>query len=168
MSERDILSECKNSIVLLQGIFKNAFFDFLKEQGIKEAFVLEGRPSCEAAEVSCRELIKRKIQPTLIADNMAGFLFYKNLVKEVWLSYHVADKDGALCYIGALILGILAKRHGVALNLYPNEHKMVLLGREKDILYFDGIRVAPPSVRGYVPLGEWVSNKYINKIYPVD
>ena len=164
---KDILSEGKKSIVLLQGIFSNSFFDLLRERGVKEVFIMEGRPSCEAAESSCKELIKRKIKPTLIADNMAGFLFYKDLIKEVWLSYHIKDKDGALCYIGALILGILAKRHGITVNLYPNEHKMALLGKEKEVIYFDGIKVAPPNVRGYVPLAEWVSSKYITKAFNV-
>ena len=163
--QKDILSQFPHSVVLLQGIFESKFFDLIKDRQEKEIFVLEGRPSCEAAETSCRELIKRKIRPTLIADNMAGFLFYKDLVKEIWLSYQVADKDGALCYIGALILGILGRRHGIPVNLYPNKHKMVLLGQEKDIIYFDGTRVAPPQVRGYVPLAEWVSSKYITKLY---
>src|SRR3990167_6147313 len=76
----------KNSVVLLQGVFKTSVFDLLKQKKVEEVFVLEGRPGLESARQSCRELLKRKIRPTLVTDNMAGFLFYKNLVKEVWLS----------------------------------------------------------------------------------
>lgn len=155
----------KNSVVLLQGVFEGSIFDRLKKRKIKEVFILEGRPGLEAAKQSSRELLKRKIKPTLIADNMAGFLFYKNLVKEVWISYQSTDKEGALCQIGGLILGVLGRKHKVPVYIYPNGKKLSLLGRSKDISYFNGIQVAPRGIKGYVPLAEWVPQKYISKVY---
>lgn len=155
----------KKNVVLLQGVFKASIFDLLKKRKIKEVFVLEGRPGLEAAKQSCRELLKRKIKPVLIADNMAGFLFYKNLVKEVWLSYQTKDQKGALCHIGGLILGVLGQKHKVPVNIYPNQRKIQLLGRARDITYFNGIKVAPSGTKGYVPLAEWVPSKYITKAY---
>ena len=155
----------KKNIVLLQGVFNASIFDLLKKRKIKEVFILEGRPSLEAAKQSSRELLKRKIKATLIADNMAGFLFYKKLVKEVWLSYQTADKKGALCHIGGLILGVLGRKHKVPVNIFPNKAKLQLLGRAKDIAYFNGVKVAPSGIKGYVPLAEWVPSKYITKIY---
>ena len=110
----------KKNIVLLQGVFNTSILDLLKKRKIKEVFILEGRPSLEAAKQFSRELLKRKIKPTLIADNMAGFLFYKKLVKEVWLSYQITDKKGALCQIGGLILGVLGFKHKVPVNIFPN------------------------------------------------
>ena len=110
----------KNNIVLLQGVFKTSIFDLLKKRKVKEVFILEGRPGLEAAKQSSKELLKRKIKPTLIADNMAGFLFYKNLVREVWISYQSKDKKGALCHIGGLILGVLGRKHKIPVNIYPN------------------------------------------------
>lgn len=155
----------KNSVVLLQGVFNVSIFDQLKKRKIKEVFILEGRPSLEAAKQSSKELLKRKIKPVLIADNMAGFLFYKKLVKEVWLSYQAKDQKGALCQIGGLILGVLGQKHKVPVNIYPNHKKLQLLGRVKDIAYFNGIKVAPSGIKGYVPLAEWVPQKYITKAY---
>jgi len=144
----------KNSVVLLQGVFNTSIFDRLKKRRIKGVFVLEGRPGLEAAKQSCRELLKRKIKPTLIADNMAGFLFYKNLVREVWLSYQTRDQKGALCHIGGLILGVLGRKHKVPVNIYPNQKKLQLLGRAKDLAYFNGVKIAPAGIKGYVPLAE--------------
>ena len=161
----DVLGKVKRSIVLLQGIFESPVFDVLKARKPEEVFVLEGRPSLDAAKFSCRELIKRNIRPTLIADNMAGFLFYKELVKEVWLSYQLADENGALCQIGGLILGVLGKRHQVPVFLYPNRAKIHLIGPQREIFYFNGVRTTPEDIRGYVPLAEWVPKKYITKIY---
>ena len=165
LKEEDGLSKFKDSIVLLQGIFEQKTFDILKETDLEHVFVLEGRPNLDAARFSCRALIERKIKPTLIADNMSGFLFYKNLVKEVWLSYHIVDDDGALCQIGALILGVLAKRHKIPVKIYPNYQKMHILGHEKEIFHFDGERIAPDNIKGFVPLVEWVPQKYITEIF---
>jgi hypothetical protein len=96
---------------------------------------------------------------------MAGFLFYRNLVKETWLSYYTSDGDGALCQIGGLILGVLGRKHKVPVYIYPNDQKLQLLGYSKDISYFNGVKVAPSGTKGYVPLAEWVPSKYINRVY---
>jgi methylthioribose-1-phosphate isomerase len=154
----------KKSTVLLQGLFNPKYFDQLK--GLKEdVFILEGRPSLKASQENSRELLKRKIKPTLIADNMAGFLFFKDLVKEVWISYQASDDKGALCFTGGLILAVLGKKHQVPVYLFPIEAQSRLLGDEKEILYFQKKKIAPSGIRGYVPLVEWVPAKYITKYY---
>jgi len=155
----------KNSAILLQGVFEPSIFDLFKRRKIKRAFVLEGRPGLEAARQSCRELLRRKIKPTLISDNMAGFLFYKKMVKEAWLACQSEDKDGALCQIGGLILGVLGRKHKVPVYTYPSGQVLQLLGRPKDVFYFNGMKVAPAGIHGYVPLVEWVPEKYIDKTY---
>jgi methylthioribose-1-phosphate isomerase len=154
----------KKSIVLLQGLFDPQYFDQLKKSQ-EEVFVLEGRPSLKAAQENSKELIKRKIKPTLIADNMAGFLFYKNLVKDVWISYQMLDGKDALCFTGGLILAVLGKKHNIPVYLFPVEPQGRLLGDEKDIFYFKKRKIAPSGIRGYVPLVEWVPAKYITKYY---
>ena len=159
------MSVKKNSITVLQGVFNSSIFDLLKKRKIKEVFILEGRPGLEAAKRSSKELIKRKMKPTLITDNMAGFLFYKRLVKEVWLSYQSSDEKGALCQIGGLILGVLGKKHNVPVYIYPNGQEIKLLGKPKDILLFNGIKVVPSGIPAYVPLAEWVPSEYITKVY---
>ena len=164
-AREEIFKGVEGSIILLQGIFKNSAFDRLGKKKREEIVVLEGRPSLEAAKSSCHQLLKRKIRPTLIADNMAGFLFYKRLVKEVWLSYQVADGKGALCQIGGLILGVLGKKHKIAVNLFPSGRKIDLIGHQNEIFHFNGVKVAPGNIRGYVPLAEWLPRKYITKIY---
>ncbi len=153
----------KKSIVLLHGHFSKLFFDTLKGQKTSEFFVLEGRPNLEGANITCRELIKNKITPTLITDNMAGFLFYKGLVKEVQLAAYDMDEEekGTLCPIGGLILGVLAKKHKIPMYVHLNDKKdYLLLGKPKEIFSFNGNRVAPAGIKGYVPLVEWLPKKY--------
>jgi len=159
------MSVKKKSIILLQGVFKDSAFDMIAKKRSKEIFILEGRPGLDAAKRSCQALIDRSIRPTLITDNMAGFLFYKKLVKEVWMSYQTADKERALCQIGGLILGVLGRRHKIPVYLYPNKQKLQLMGYSNDISFFNGVRIAPTGIKGYVPLVEWVPREYMTKIY---
>ena len=164
-SSHEILDKFKESVILLHGIFEPSFFDFIKDKGHKDIFVLEGRPSLDAAEDTCRELIKRKMHPTLIADNMMGFTFYKNLVKEAWIAYETFDEESVLTHIGGLIIGVLANKHNINVNAYAGRRLGQLLGHEKEIFHFNGTQVAPKGIRGYVPLVEWVPRKYITQIY---
>ena len=152
-------------VFLLQGVFNSAAYDELKKKNVGEAFILEGRPGLEAARISSHELTRRNIKATLISDNMAGFLFYKNFVREVWVSYQSSGPDGILCQIGGLILGVLAKKHRISVSAYPNGKDLRLMGKSKELIFFNGIKVAPKGIAGYVPLAEWVPSKYITKVY---
>ena len=149
--------------VLMHGIFEPEFFDNLRKIKLEKVFVLEGRPHLESSRRTCRELLKRKIQPTLIADNMAGFLFNKGLIGEVWTAYQDLKNQDALCQIGSLILAVLGKRHQVPVYLYPSSVRQKMEGISKDVCYFNNKRVAPTGIKGYVPLLEWVPEKYITK-----
>jgi methylthioribose-1-phosphate isomerase len=164
MSIKTPINSNGSAAIIVHGVVNEGLFDLFEKRGIKETVILEGRPSLEAARRNAKALAKHNIMPILIADNMAGFFFFKNYVKEVWLAYYVADKEGALCDVGALILAVLAKKHGLAIHLYPAGRKVEFLGKEKDLFQFNGERVAPPNTKAYVPLVEWVDRKYITKI----
>ena len=151
------------NVTLVQGVFDTAFFDLLKKKKVKEAVVLEGRPTLEAAKRNSQQLLKRKIKPILISDNMAGFFFYKNFVKEVWLAAQKSDEKGALGHIGALMLAVLARRHKVPVYTFKAQKETELFGHKKDIFSFNGIKTAPEGIHAYVPLVEWVPRKYIKE-----
>jgi len=156
----------KQSVVLLHGVFDPALFDLFKKRKKEKFYVLEGRPSLEGGKSCCRELLKRGIPPTVITDNMAGFLFSKDMVKEVWLAYVQADDRGAMCYIGASILGLLAKRNGIPVFVFPAARKRPApLGEAKDLLTYNGTKVAPRGIKTYVPLMEWVPGKCFEESY---
>jgi len=149
------------SIYLLQGVLSAEALKKVKFAKGSHAFVCEGRPSLEAGRKTTQVLLKRGITPTIISDNMAGFLFFKGWVKEVVIACQYADNSGALCDIGALILAVLARKHKVPLKLLPAEHKVRFLGDPKSVLSFEGKRIAPQGTRSYVPLVEWVPEKYL-------
>ena len=122
---------------------------------------VKGRPSLEAGRKTSDILSKNRIVPTVISDNMAGFLFFKGLVKEVLIACQYADKQGALCEMGALILAVLAKEHNIPVKLLAAEHRARFLGDPQAILSFEDKRTAPKGTHGYVPLVEWVPAKYL-------
>ncbi|MDP8213264.1 MAG: hypothetical protein P9X22_08275 [Candidatus Zapsychrus exili] len=155
------LAQMKNSSIVLHGEFDASFFDLLKTKDVNKIFVVEGRPNLDSSKIICKELLKRKLKPTVIADNMVGFLFYKELVKEVWLAYDQIDYRGAFCFIGASIIGALSKRHSVPVFCYPakRKRKKELIGKTKDVTLFQAISIAPKETEGYVPLYEWVPGK---------
>ena len=149
------------SIYLFQGVFSADSLKKFKLSKKDHAFVSEGRPSLEAGRVTSAILLKQGITPTVISYNMAGFLFFKGLVKQVNLACQYADNKGALCDTGALILAVLAKKHTVPVKLLIAEHRNRFVGDPQSILSFEGVRIAPKGAYGYVPLVEWVPAKYL-------
>lgn len=149
------------SIYLFQGLFSAESLKKLKLPKGSLVFVCEGRPNLEAGRKIAGILLKNGITPTMISDNMPGFLFFKGLVKEVVIACQYADNKGALCDMGALILAVLAKKHKIPLKLLPAEHRHRFLGDPKAILSFEGKQMAPKGTHGYVPLVEWVPAKYL-------
>lgn len=152
----------KTKLVLLSGAFQPKVYDRLKG---KNVFLLEGRTDMGRTKDACRELNRRGITPVMITDNAAGFLFARNLVKECWVSYHSVEKEGLLCDIGAMIVGVLAKAHQVALFAAPGIHQKRYLGRPQEICFLAGRRTAPKGIKGYVPLIEFLPKKYVRKIH---
>ena len=161
--KHNVIPECfsRESITLFQGVFAPEALAKIKLAKNDHAFVCEGRPSLEAVRKTSAVLLKDGLTPTVISDNMAGFLFYKGLVKQVVIACQYADETGALCDTGALILAVLAKKHKVSIKLLEAEHKKRFIGDPKSILSFEGQLMAPKETHGYVPLVEWVAAKYL-------
>ena len=149
----------KKPVILIHGVLTNGALAKIKAKD--NIVISEGRPSLRAAEHNSRFFTEKRKQPIIICDNMAGYLFYKGLVKDVVLACQYADKTGALCDIGALILAVLAKKHKVNLRLLEAEHKKHFLGNPKDLLNIKGVAIAAVGTNAYAPLVEWVPGKYL-------
>ncbi len=154
----------KKSITLIHGEFKDEFFDGLKKQKLKQVFVCEGRPTLKSSKHAVKALQKRKILPTVITDNMAGFLFYKGYVKEVNVAYQQKDKNGILAQIGSLVLSVLASAHKVPVKGHTAQTHLDLLDHSGSLHRFNGKKVIDKNVKTFVPLVEWVDCKYISQV----
>ncbi len=151
----------KSSIILFCGVIDGDAAKKLKITKGKNVFLTEGRPTLEAGKVNAKIFLSKKITPTIISDNMAGFLFANDFVHEVVLACQYADQGGALCDTGALIYAVLAKRHKVPVKLIQSKLRTRFLGDPKSVLSFENVQIAPKGTSGYVPLVEWVPGKYL-------
>jgi len=150
-------------LVLLLGNFDTPALKELKQRGESKVYIMEGRPQLDSTQEMVTALLALGITPVLIADNMAGFLFARGLVQEVWLSYQLVDDKGAVCRIGGMILAVLGKKHKVPVVLFRSGRKIKYMGKPKDLFHFLGERIAPEGIKAYVPQVEWVPGKYISK-----
>lgn len=162
--DNEELKKMRDTVVILHGQFEEPFFDTLKNRTVDRFFVLEGRPNLESSKHVIKNLLKRKITPTIISDNMAGFLFYKQLVKEVYLATIDIDDKGALCHIGASILAVMAKQHNVKVFCYPSIAKKEFVGKPSDLTSFQSTQIAPKNTKAYVPLIEWIPGKNFEEV----
>ena len=149
---------------LLHGILESEIFDSLKSKGVKQVVIMESRPSLKASCHNARKLLKGGIEPIVISDNMAGFLFFRKHIKEVWLAYQEKGGPGAVCEIGALIRVVVAQEHGVPVKYFPAGENVKSMAKEQEVFQFMGKCVAPKGIKGYVPLLELVPKKYIKEI----
>lgn len=154
----------KKSVILVCGHPQSSFLARLKKRTASAIVVMEGRPDLTPALRVCEELA-HGTTPTVIADNMAGFLFSQGLVKEAWLTYRSASQEGVLCSMGGLIVAVLGKRHKVPVFCFPCIRADEVSARPNNIFYFEGERIAPSGIGAFVPLLEWIPRKYVRKIY---
>lgn len=160
----DDFKAVEKSVTLLHGCFDKSFFQRFKDQKEMKVYITEGRPTLRAAQSNCSQLNKVGTNPTLICDNMAGFLFAKDMVKEVWIAYDEQDAEGLTVAIGGSILAVLGMRHQIPVYAYPSDKKNKTLADPKELLSFLGVRVAPKGAKTYVPLVEHVELKYFNHV----
>ncbi|MBY0357663.1 MAG: S-methyl-5-thioribose-1-phosphate isomerase [Candidatus Obscuribacterales bacterium] len=77
-------------------------------------YVDETRPRQQGARLTVWELMQDKIQPTLITDNMAGYLMAQGKVDAVIVGAdRIASNGDAANKIGTYSLAVLAQAHGI-------------------------------------------------------
>ncbi|MCA9401288.1 MAG: hypothetical protein KC713_06650 [Candidatus Omnitrophica bacterium] len=153
------------SVTILHGFFGDEFFEDLLKKPLGHMVVLEGRPTLAASKALINALVKRKVKPFVIADNMAGFLFFQKYVKRVCVSYQSSSGADIVAPIGSLVLAVLCDSHKVPMDAYPSNREQQPLASPNSVYSFNGARVAPRGAKAYAPLLEEIPNKLIRKIY---
>ncbi len=92
------------------GVFYSA-----KKMGKKfKVISCETRPLLQGARLTCWELVREKIDTTLICDNMAATLMQQGRVDIIFAGAdRIAANGDAANKIGTYMLAVLAKHHGV-------------------------------------------------------
>jgi methylthioribose-1-phosphate isomerase len=147
--------------VILYGLFSAEELKRLAAHSSADFDILEGRPRLEIGQATSKQLLRIGKRPIVIADNMAGFLFYQKKVSAVYVTCQSRDDTGAFCPTGALILAVLCQRHNVLFHVVDAARDIDLRAKDQDLFNFQKTRVAARGIKAYVPLVEWIPSKYI-------
>ena len=149
----------KEKIPLIFGVPHKDFYKGLKA---KKVFVAELRPSLEGAKKVAAELLKHRIQPIVICDNMMAFCMERKLVSIVHI-FGAARRDCVvLCRTGSLVAAIAARAHHIGVVL----HRAAAGAENKaqDLLRIAGRRVTSGRIKTYVPEYEEVLLELVSRI----
>lgn len=145
----------KNKLPLIFGVPESAFLKSFKE---KKAFVAELRPGLEGMRTVAKEMLKNKITPVVICDNMMAFCMRQGLVRDAHIFYKSLKKDAALCRTGSLAAALCAKAHNIPVYLHPSDKKKV---KGADLKEINGRSVTVASLKTYAPLFEDVALTFV-------
>jgi methylthioribose-1-phosphate isomerase len=141
------------------GVFYTA-----KKQGKKfSVYSLETRPLLQGSRLTCWELLRQKIDTTLICDNMAASLMGNGKVDIIFAGAdRIASNGDTANKIGTYMLAVLAKYHGIpfyivapssTFDLTIKSGKQIPIEERKseEVTHFAGVATAPKGVKVYNP-----------------
>ncbi len=154
------------------GVFYSA-----KKQGKKfSVYSLETRPLLQGARLTCWELLRHKIDTTLICDNMAASLMGKKHVDIIFAGAdRIASNGDTANKIGTYMLAVLARYHGIpfyivaprsTFDLAIKTAKQIPIEERasEEVTHFAGVATAPKGVKVYNPAFDVTPAKLITGI----
>ena len=128
-----------------------------------KVFSLETRPLLQGARLTTWELLKNKIDVTLICDNMAATVMKNGKIDAVFTGAdRIASNGDAANKIGTYMLAVLAKHHGVPfyvvapkttfdLNISSGVQIPIEERSAEEVRNFQGTQTAPKAVKVFNP-----------------
>jgi len=117
----------------------------LKLENAAHILVAEMRPELSGLHTVARELRERNLPAEIISDNMMGTFFAQGAIRRLYLFYSEIGAAGPVGVSGGLLAVLLARAHGVPVELRAGEAPVPALDR--DISTFMGRRVVPEGVK---------------------
>lgn len=147
--------------ILMHGLPADSFYEDLDKKDC--FFVTESRPDLSGTKIVARKLMQRRLDTTLICDNMAAFCMAQNKISRVYLFYCARKGIQLMCKVGSLGLAILAKRHGIPVYAFPGK-PLKKLATKNEIIHFEGRLIAPRDVLVHRALIDEVPARLIKKV----
>ena len=141
-----------------------------------KVYACETRPLLQGARLTTWELLKAKIDTTLICDNMAASLMQKGEVDAIFAGAdRIASNGDTANNIGTYNLAVLAKYHGIPFYIVAprstfdleiqNGKQIPIEQRAKEeVTCFAGRSTAPKHVKVYNPAFDVTDHKLITAI----
>jgi methylthioribose-1-phosphate isomerase len=108
--------------------------------------VPEIRPGLAGLQTVAKELSERGVPVQLVSDNMMGTFFAEGAVRRLYLFYDEVGAAGPVGPCGSLLAALLARAHGVPIELIAGEAAAPL---DADVSTFLGCRVVPDGIKIY-------------------
>lgn len=148
-----------------------------KKQGKKfKVYACETRPLLQGARLTAWELLRSRIDTTLICDNMAATLMKQGKIDAVFTGAdRIAANGDTANKIGTYMLAVLARHHRIPFYVVAPESTFDLSiadGRQipieerswEEVLGFGGCPTAPRQVKVYNPAFDVADNALITAI----
>ena len=145
-----------------------------KEKG-KDVFVYadETRPRLQGARLTCYELVKAGIKHRLIPDNAAGYYLSRGDIQLVIVGTDRVARNGDFANkIGTYEKAVVAKENGVPFyvaaptstidfKLESGKEIPIEFRSENEVLYINGVRIAPLETRAENPAFDVTPAKFV-------
>jgi methylthioribose-1-phosphate isomerase len=158
------------------GTALGVFYSAKKQDKKFSVYSLETRPLLQGARLTCWELLRQKIDTTLICDNMAASLMGKGQIDIIFAGAdRIASNGDTANKIGTYMLAVLAKHHGIpfyivaprsTFDLKIKSGKQIPIEERKseEVTHFAGIATAPQGIKVYNPAFDVTSSNLITGI----
>ncbi len=147
--------------------------DFCRKQNKHISFfVTETRPYLQGARLTAWELKQGGLEVTLITDSMAAYVMSLGRVNKVIVGAdHLAQNGDIANKIGTYQLAVLARHFRIPFFVLcpPASHAKsgrdikIEIRPDKEMLEYQGVRLAPKGVKGYYPAFDITPNRLITK-----
>lgn len=142
----------KETYLLLFGIPRQDDYAYLSQalKATRAAAILvpEMRPELWGIHLIAPRLLEKGIPTTLISDNMMGAFFAQGQIKRLCLFYSELKENGVVAICGSLLAVLLARRHGVPVELLTAE-AVSEPPLDRDVSTFLGEPVSPQGASLY-------------------
>jgi len=158
------------------GTALGVFYSAKKNSKKFKVYSCETRPLLQGARLTCWELMREKIDTTLICDNMAASLMAKGHVDIIFTGAdRIASNGDTANKIGTYMLAVLAKYHGIpfyvvaprsTFDLKIKSGKQIPIEERKadEVTHVAGKATAPKGIKVYNPAFDVTPAKLITGI----
>ena len=135
-------------------------------------FVTETRPYLQGSRLSAWELQRAGSDVTIIADNMVAQVMQEGKISKVIVGADNLAQNGDIANkIGTYQIAILARHFNIPFYVFCPPPTKTQSGKDikieirpdKELLEYQGIRLAPEGVKGYYPAFDVTPNELITK-----
>jgi methylthioribose-1-phosphate isomerase len=135
-------------------------------------FVTETRPYLQGSRLTAWELERAKFEVTVISDNMAAQVMKEGKINKVIVGADNLAQNGDIANkIGTYQIAILAKHFNIPFYVLCPPVSTAKTGKDikieirsdKELLEYQGLRLAPKGVKGYYPAFDITPNNLITE-----